>query len=161
MRTTTQPLIETDRLHHLAENLVTQLARGREWATPGVQVALQRAVAGLDTGIETASPRLQTLIRHLADELATGVQTVTPRVQERLRGGGPTAVPEAAMQAQAAQQGHRVWWWAGVLAAVTATGVLAWRLRKASEEEPPPSLTVPDSGQTDPDSDPGLAAGRM
>nr|AFK89309.1 hypothetical protein [Arthrobacter sp. J3.40] len=69
---TAKPMTETEQVHHLLENLTTRLARGREWATPGVQAALQRAVAGLDTGIETASPRLQTVLRGLADELAGG-----------------------------------------------------------------------------------------
>ncbi|WP_208786580.1 hypothetical protein [[Micrococcus luteus] ATCC 49442] len=53
------PKTETEQVHHLSENLMNHLAKGREWATPGVQAGLQRAVAGLEAGIETASPRLQ------------------------------------------------------------------------------------------------------
>lgn len=75
---------------------MTHLAKGREWATPGVQVALQTAVAGLGTGIETASPRLQAVLRRLADDLGGGVNTLTPRVQERLKGVGPKAAAEPA-----------------------------------------------------------------
>lgn len=90
---TAEPMTEIERLHLLSENLLGQLARGREWATPGVQVALQKAVAGLDSGIETASPRLQALLRRLADELATGVETMTPRVQEQLKRVGPKLRP--------------------------------------------------------------------
>jgi hypothetical protein len=44
-------MTETEQVHRLSENLMIHLAKGREWATPGVQAALQRAVAGLDTGI--------------------------------------------------------------------------------------------------------------
>lgn len=47
-----EPRVETEQIHHLAENLMHQVVRGREWATPGVQAAVQRAVAGLDAGIE-------------------------------------------------------------------------------------------------------------
>jgi hypothetical protein len=64
------------------KNLLTHVARGREWATPGVQLAVQRAVAGLGTGLETASPRLQAVLRRLADDLAGGMETLAPRVQE-------------------------------------------------------------------------------
>jgi hypothetical protein len=42
-----EPTTETEQVHHPSENLMAHLAKGREWATPGVQVALQRAVAGL------------------------------------------------------------------------------------------------------------------
>jgi hypothetical protein len=140
---------------------MTHLAKGKEWATPGLQIALQRAVAGLDTGIETASPRLQTVVRHLADELAGGVQTLTPRVQERLRHVGLKAAAEAVEPVEAARPTFRKWWWIGALVAMVAAGMLAWRSLQASHEEPAPSLTVQDADRTEPDADPDLAAGRM
>ncbi|MGN7147472.1 hypothetical protein ACTHQ6_00575 [Arthrobacter sp. SAFR-179] len=152
---TAEPLTETEHAHRLSENLINQLARGREWATPGVQAALQRAVAGLDTGIETASPRLQSLLRRLADELAGGVETYTPRVQERLRRVGPNAAP-----AQAPRRAGRMLWWIGALAAL-AGGAAVWRSMQASKKEPPPSLTSPESSSTDPNVDADLASGRM
>ena len=72
MRTVTRTA-QTDQVRHLSENLVSQLTHGREWATPGVEAALKRVVAGLDAGIESASPRIQTRLRRLAEELAGGV----------------------------------------------------------------------------------------
>ena len=69
---TAERMTETEQVHRLSENLISHLTKGREWATPGVQAALQRAVAGLDTGIESASPRLQVLLRRLA-LIAAGV----------------------------------------------------------------------------------------
>jgi hypothetical protein len=56
---TVERMTETEQVHRLSQNLMIHWAKGREWATRGVQIALQKAVAGLDTGIETASPRLQ------------------------------------------------------------------------------------------------------
>ncbi|KRE91831.1 hypothetical protein [Arthrobacter sp. Soil764] len=152
---TAEPLTETEHAHRLSENLMHQLARGREWATPGVQAAVQRAVAGLDTGIETASPRLQVLLRRLADELAGGVETYTPRVQERLRRVGPKAAP-----AQAPRRAGRMLWWIGALMAL-AGGAAVWRSMQASKKEPPPSLTSQESSSTDPNVDADLASGRM
>lgn len=152
---TAEPLTETEHAHRLSENLMNQLARGREWATPGVEAALQRAVAGLDTGIETASPRLQALLRRLADELAGGVETYTPRVQERLRRVGPKAAP-----VPAPRRAGRMLWWIGALAALAA-GAAVWRSMQASKKEPPPSLTSRESSSTDPNVDADLASGRM
>ena len=54
---TATPTAQADQIRHLSENLISQLTKGREWATPGVAAALQRAVAGLDAGVESASPR--------------------------------------------------------------------------------------------------------
>ena len=155
---TAEPLTETEHAHRLSENLLNQLSRGREWATPGVQAALQRAVAGLDTGIETASPRLQTLLRRLADELAGGVETYTPRVQERLRRVGPKAAP---VPAKAPRSAARIWWWIGGLLVLAAAGVAGWRSMQASNKEPAPSLTSQESSGTGPDADADLASGRM
>jgi hypothetical protein len=160
---TAERMTETEQVHRLSENLLAHWAKGREWATPGVQAALQRAVAGLDTGIETASPRLQAVLRHLAEELAGGVETLTPRVQERLKRVGPKAAAEvtAPVRVKAGRPATRKWWWiAGLLAMVTA-GVGVWRSLQASGEEPVPSLTVQETGSADPDADPDLTAGRM
>jgi hypothetical protein len=156
---TAEPMTETEQLHHLLENLTTRLARGREWATPGVQAALQRAVAGLDTGIETASPRLQMLLRGLADELAGSVETLTPRVREQLKRVGPKAAAEVPVEA--GRSAARKWWWVGGLLLIVAAGVGVQRSLQASREEPAPSLTVQESGATTADDDPDLASGRM
>ncbi|MBT2551024.1 hypothetical protein, partial [Arthrobacter sp. ISL-65] len=117
-----EPMTETEQAHRLSENLMTHLAKGREWATPGVQAALQRAVAGLDTGIETASPRLQAVLRRLADELAGGVETLTPRVQERLQRVAPKAAPvmdPVPVEARRPASG-KLWWIAGLVAIVAS-----------------------------------------
>jgi hypothetical protein len=160
---TAEPMTETEQVHRLSENLMTHLAKGREWATPGVQAALQRAVAGLDTGIDTASPRLQAVLRRLADELAGGVETLTPRGQERLKRDGPKAAAEVtdAGPVGAGRSASRKWWWIGGLLAMVAAGVGVWRSLQASGEEPVPSLTVQETGGADPDADPDLAAGRV
>jgi hypothetical protein len=158
-----EPMTETEQVHHLSENLKTHLAKGREWATPGVQAALQRAVAGLDTGIETASPRLQAVLRRLADEVAGSVETLTPRVQERLKHLGPkvTAAATEPVPVGIGQSASRKWWWIGGLLLLVAAGVGIWRSVQASGEEPSPSLTVQETGGADPDADPDLTAGRM
>lgn len=160
---TAEPIIETEQVHHLSENLMTHLVKGREWATPGVQAALQRAVAGLDTGIETASPRLQAVLRRLADELADSVETLTPRVQERLKHLGPkvTAAATVPVPVGTGRSAARKWWWIGGLLLLVAAGVGVWRSLQASEEEPVPSLTVQETSGADLDADPDLAAGRM
>jgi hypothetical protein len=160
---TAEPMTETEQVHHLLENLTARLARGREWATPGVQVALQRAVAGLDTGIETASPRLQAVLRRLADELAGGVETLTPRVQDQLKRVGPKAAAEVTAPAPlgAGRPAARRWWWIGGLLLTVTAGVGVWRSMQASKEEPAPSLTVPETGSKAADDDADLTAGRM
>lgn len=154
----TSQLTET----HLSESLMHQLARGREWATPGVQAALQRAVASLDTGIETASPRLQSLLRRLADELAGGVQTLTPRVQKQMKRGGKKtpARPTRPVAVHSGLPGSRVWWWiAGIVA--LAAGAAAWRSTQTSKQETAPTLSKQETGDTDRYGDADLTAGRM
>ncbi|WJH25362.1 hypothetical protein [Pseudarthrobacter defluvii] len=152
-----EPMTETERIHRLSENLLTQLSRGREWATPGVQAALQRAVAGLDTGIETASPRLQTLLRRLADELAGGVETLTPRVQEQLKRVGPKVTAPAPVQAR--RSGPKVWMWILGLAALAA-GAVVWRSTQTSKQKPTPT-SEQEAGGKDPNVDADLTSGRM
>lgn len=157
---TAEHLTETEHAHRLSENLMSQLAKGREWATPGVQAAVQKAVAGLDTGIESASPRLQTLLRQLADELAGGVETLTPRVQERLRRMGPNAAAEGAAPVSSTRRASRTLWWVGGMLLVVAAGVGVWRSRKASEEGQEPSL-IAHSGSAHSEADADLAAGQI
>jgi len=156
---TAEPMTETERIHRLSENLLTQLSRGREWATPGVQAALQRAVAGLDTGIETASPRLQALLRRLADELAAEVETLTPRVQEQLKRVRPKATAQAPVQTR--RPAPKVWLWILGLAALAA-GAVVWRSTQASKQKPKPTPTSEqEAGGKDPNVDADLTSGRM
>ncbi|MEV4989234.1 hypothetical protein [Pseudarthrobacter sp. LMD1-1-1.1] len=157
---TAKPLTESEQVHRLSENLMTQLAKGREWATPGVQAALQRAVAGLDTGIGTASPRLQALLRRLADELAGSVETITPRVHEQLMRVGPKAAAPAPIQAK--KSPSRIWWLITGIAALTA-GAAVWRSMQASRPKPSPweNPQEQEAKSTDPNVDADLASGRM
>lgn len=159
---TVEPMTETERILRLSENLLGQLARGKEWATPGVQAALQRAVAGLDSGIETASPRLQASLRRLAEELAGGVETITPHVQERLRRVGPNASDRVtdSVQVKTGRPASRVWWWILGLGALVA-GAAAWRSTQASKEGTAPPIKAHETRGTDPDADPDLAAARI
>ena len=86
---TAKPTAQADQVRHLSENLMSQLTKGTEWATPEVEAALQKVIAGLDSGIESASPRIQAGLRRLADELAGEVETLTPRVHEGLKRVAP------------------------------------------------------------------------
>ncbi|MDT0170975.1 hypothetical protein [Pseudarthrobacter sp. BRE9] len=158
---TAEPMTETERIHRLSENLMSQLSRGREWATPGVQAALQRAVAGLDTGIETASPRLQALLRRLADELAGGVETLTPRVHEQLKRVGPKPPARGTKRVPVRSQrpAFRMGWWIAGLVALAA-GAAAWRSMQASKEEPSPAASPQETSGTYPNVDADLASGR-
>jgi hypothetical protein len=160
---TAEHMTEPEQVHRFSENLMTHWAKGREWATPGVQAALLRAVAGLDTGIETASPRLQAVLRHLAEELAGGVETLTPRVQERLKRVGPKTAAEIMdpLPVKAGLPASWKWWWIGGLVALVAAGVGVWRSLQASKEEPVPSLNVQETGGADPEADPDLTSGRI
>ena len=160
---TAERMTENEQVHRLSENLTTYLAKGREWATPGVQAALHRAVAGLDTGVETASPRLQAVLRRLADELPASVETLTPRLQERLKRVGPKAAVgvREPVPVKTGQSAFRKWWWIGGILAIAAAGVVFWRSMQAPKDEPVPSLTVQETGGADPDADPDLAMGRM
>lgn len=160
MRTATTT--ETEWVHRLPENLMSQLARGREWATPGVQAALQRAVDGLDTGFETASPRLQILLRRLADELAGGVETITPRAQQRLKRVGPRTAARGRRSgpAPSARPVGRMWLLILGLAALVA-GAAAWRSMQAANHKAAPTGGKQEPGPTDPNVDADLASGRM
>ena len=146
--TTAQP----DQLHHLAENLMSQLTQGKEWATPGVEASLKRLVAGLDAGIESASPRIQTGLRRLADELAGGVETLAPRVQEGLHRVAPKVVPPVTVPARATSRrtaSGKAWLIAGVAAVAVTAGVAAWLFRRVDEE--PVASDVQRTSGVDPD----------
>lgn len=156
---TVDPMIENEQVHRLSENLLAHLAKGREWATPGVQAAVQKAVVGLDTGIETASPRVQALLRRLAEELAGGVETLTPRVQEQLKRVGPKAV--APVPVRAGRPVPKTWWWICGLTALAGAGVAVWRSMQAHQEEPAPSLGTQKNSGADLNADADLTAGRM
>jgi hypothetical protein len=153
---------ETEQVHRFSENLTAHFARGKEWATPGVQAALQRAVAGLDTGKETASPRLQAVLRRLADEVAGGVETLPPRVQEQLKRVAPKAAAGTLDRVEAPRPAPRKWWWAGALLGILAAGVAVRRSLQAAVEEPAPSVSAPERAGADPAADAAdLAAGRI
>ncbi len=142
MRTGT-PAAEADQVRHLSENFRVQLTKGKEWATPGVEAALQRVLAGLDTGIESASPRIQAGLRRLADELASGAETLTPRVQEGLRRVAPKAAPTvtAPGRAQKGRPASRTAWLiAGAVAVAVTVGVAVWHAFHPADEEPVPSV---------------------
>lgn len=144
---------KTARIAHarqLQESLVTQLAKGREWATPGIEAALQRALSGLDSGIEAASPRIQASLRAIADELAGGVEAVVPRVHEGITKITPKAAALTTESAQAATRGGAQslyrWWAAGVAAAAAFCGVMLWRGRQSTKKAA--AATRPDNPRT-------------
>jgi len=143
----------------LQESLVTQLAKGREWATPGIEAALHRALTGLDSGIEAASPRIQASLRAIADELAGGVEAVVPRVHEGITRITPKAAAFSSSEAaQAAKPGARSlarWLAAGVAAAAAFCGVLLWRRRQSANKAA--TVTAPGNPRTD-DLNPAEAA---
>lgn len=162
---TSATVSETEQAHRLIEALLTHLAHGREWATPGVQAALQRVVTGLDAGVETASPRVQALLRRLAEDLAGGVETLTPRVQESLRRVVSQSQPVEALDLPAAEgvkSGSRTWLWlTGLLAlSMAAAGVVAFRSSRPSPEAAPVAAEQ-DTVDVTPDSDPDLSSGNI
>lgn len=138
---------------HLQQNLRTHVARGREWATPGIETALHRALTGIDSGIEAASPRVQASLRRIADELAGGIEAVTPRLHDRITQIDPKAnalAADRAAEAARAMRNSRRWRMAGVAAALALYGVALWRVLR-SVGEPlrslPPEKT-PEDGTT-------------
>jgi hypothetical protein len=140
---------------HLQENLRTHLARGREWATPGIETALHRALTGIDSGIEAASPRVQASLRRLADELAGGVEAVTLRLHDRIvpiNSKATALAADRAAQAAQAMRKSRKRRMAGVAAAVAICAVALWRaLRPAGE----PSTTLAPEETPEEDTTPG------
>ncbi|SDK94016.1 hypothetical protein [Arthrobacter sp. ok362] len=152
MRTTTRTA-QADQVRHLSENLITQLTKGREWATPGVEAALQRVVVGLDSGIESASPMIQTGLRRLADELAGGVETLAPRVHEGLKRAEAKVFPVPAPAKSRRTGSGKAWLIAGVVAVAVTVGVAAWLSFRRANEEPVPSVDVRRTGGAGPDAD--------
>ena len=129
---------KTDRAaqaRHLEENLIARLAKGREWATPGVESALRRALGQVDAGIDVASPRLQATLRAIADELAGGVEAVTPRVHERIARIIPEAEAPATGQAHGRWPG-KPWLIVGAAIATVLAGLAAWRVLHTAEPVP-------------------------
>lgn len=147
---TSHNTIPTARVRQLQENLRTHLAKGREWATPGIEAALHRALTGMDSGLEAASPRIQASLRTIADELAGGVETVTPRLHDRITRITQASSPAPDLAAELARSGRpsrKPWLIAGILAAAALCGATLWRaLRPAGEPpvEPPPEQTPED-----------------
>ena len=159
MRTAT-PTAQADQVRHLSENLMSQLTKGREWATPGVEAALQGVLAGLDAGIESASPRIQTGLRRLAEELTGGVETLTPRVHEGLKRVAPKVVPAPGPAKSRRTASGKAWLIAGAVAVAVTAGLAAWLSFRPAVEEPVPSVDVQRSGGADPDADAGPAKAR-
>jgi hypothetical protein len=125
----------TAQARHLEENLIARLAKGREWATPGVESALRRALGQVDAGIDVASPRLQATLRAIADELAGGVEAVTPRVHERIA----RIIPEAEAPATGKARGRwtgKPWLIVGTAIAAVLAGVTVWRVLHTAEPVP-------------------------
>ena len=147
---TAKPTVQADQVRHLSENLISQLTKGKEWATPEVEAALQKAVAGLGAGIESASPRIQAALRHLADELAGGVETLTPRVHEGLKRVAPNVAPAAKSKRTAS---GKAWWIAGAVAVAVTAGFAAWHFLRPADEEPAPSVNAQRPSGANPDAD--------
>jgi hypothetical protein len=137
---------KTDRAvqpRHLQEALIARLAKGREWATPGVESALRRALERVDAGIDIASPRLQATLRAIADELAGGVETVTPRLHERIA----RIIPEAEVSVTEARRGRlagKPWLVAAVAIAAAVAGISLWRVLGAEPAAERQEETAPD-----------------
>jgi hypothetical protein len=118
----------------LEENLIARLAKGREWATPGVEAALRRALGQVEAGIDVASPRLQATLRAIADELAEGVEAVTPRVHEHIARILPEVAPVTG-KARGRWPG-KPWLIVGAAIAAVLAGVTAWRVLHTAEPAP-------------------------
>ena len=116
---------------HLEENLIARLAKGREWATPGVESALRRALGQIDAGIDVASPRLQATLRSIADELAGGVEAVTPRVHERIARIIPEV--EAPVTKAHGRWPGKPWLIVGAAIAALLAGLSVWRVLRRAE----------------------------
>jgi hypothetical protein len=147
---------QADQVRQLSENLMSQLTKGREWATPEVEAALHKVIAGLDTGIESASPRIQAGLRRLADELAGGVETLTPRVHEGLKRVAPNVAPAKSRRTAS----RKAWLIAGAVAVAVTAGFAAWQFFRPADEEPLPSVNAQRASGGSPDADAGSAEAR-
>lgn len=137
---------KTDRAvqaRHLQEILVARLAKGREWATPGVESALRRALGRIDAGIDVASPHLQATLRAMADELAGGVETLTPRLHEHIARIIPEA--EAPVPAKAIRGSVAMKPWLVVAAGVAAllAGISLWSVLRTGQTSELKEETAP------------------
>jgi hypothetical protein len=133
--------VPTARTRQLQENLLTHLAKGREWATPGIEAALHRALTGMDSGLEAASPRIQASLRTIVDELAGGVEAMTPRIHDRISRITQANHPAPDPGAESGRPSRNPWLIAGILAAAALCGATLWRLLRPAGEpsvEPPP-----------------------
>lgn len=157
---TANPTVQADQVRHLSENLLSQLTKGREWATPGVEAALQKAIAGLDDGIESASPRIQAGLRRLADELAGGVETLAPRVHEGLMRVAPKVAPVSARAKSRRTASGKAWFIAGAVAVAVTVGLAARNFFRHAEEGPRPPVNVRPTSGANPDADAGPAGAR-
>ena len=153
---TAKPTPQADQVRQLSENLVSQLTKGREWATPEVEAALHKVIAGLDAGIESASPRIQAGLRRLADELAGGVETLTPRVHEGLKRVAPNVAPAKSRRTAS----RKAWFIAGAVAVAVTAGFAAWHFFRPADEEPLPSVNAQRASGGNPDADAGPAEAR-
>jgi hypothetical protein len=160
---TAKPAAQTDQVRHLSENLMSQLTKGREWASPGVEAALHRVVAGLDSGVESASPTIQNGLRRLADELAVGVETLVPRVHEGRKRVARKVVAAVAAPGPAKSRrtaSGKAWLIAGAVAVAVTAGLAAWLSFRPAGEEPVPSVDVQRSSGSNPDADGAPAEAR-
>ena len=122
----------TAQARHLQEALLERVEKGREWATPAVETALRRALAGVESGIDVASPRLQASLRAIAEELAGGVETVTPRLHERIARIIPDGTPPT-LETSTSKHPGKLWWVAGVAAVAALSGLAIWRAFRRPE----------------------------
>ena len=119
----------TAQARHLQEALLERLEKGREWATPAVESALRRTLAGIDSGIDVASPRLQASLRAIAEELAGGVETVTPRLHERIA----RVIPDGTPPASTSKHPGKAWLVVGATVAAVLSGLAIWRAFRRPE----------------------------
>jgi hypothetical protein len=135
---------------HFQKALLRRLATGREWATPGIEEALRRALNRIDTGVEAASPRLQASLRAIADELAGGVKAATPRLHERIAKLTPEIkTPEQEIPSD--KTTRKLWWFIAGGAVGIAGGLALWRAARPVSE---PDEVAP-AGETAGEQPPG------
>ncbi|MBT2547241.1 hypothetical protein [Arthrobacter sp. ISL-65] len=137
---------QMDREAQAHQALLTRLAKGREWATPGIEAALRRALSRIDTGVEAASPRLQASLRAIADELAGGVEAATPRLHERIAKLTPgMETPE--QETRSGKITRKLWWFIAGGTVGIAGGLALWR---AARPVPEPEVAPAEEAAGDP-----------
>jgi hypothetical protein len=156
-----QKTITTARSHRLLNNPRIHPAKGREWATPGIEAAIRRARTRIGSGRETTSPRIQARLRTVADELAGRTAALTPRPHKRITWTSPrttAAAPNPGRKpARPGRPYAKRWWMVGLVAASALFGVALWRALRSLEEPQVgegsvalPPVQTPESG-TSPD----------